>query len=343
MRDNGCCSSYGGQEKKGAELRTALSLVVVLGLVGSLAACSSAANDAGSECTPTKSGAASQSVKVTGDFGSKPTVKIKDPLTAKSTQRTVVIDGDGTVAKAGYDITAEFSVYNGSTGKLIDATDYAKAPVAWTLDKNLIAGFTKTLECSTEGSRVVGVIAPKDGIAAEGLESLGLTKDDSLVVVADLLTADKATKALPKATGDAKKLPDTFPAIDLKVADDESGTPTVTLPGGAAPADLQIATTIKGKGAKVADGASVTVNYQGLNWRTGEIFDQSWGKAPATFVTSQVVAGFGQALVGQTVGSQVVVVIPPALGYGPQGGNEQAGITADDTLVFVIDILASKG
>lgn len=325
-------------------MRTALSLVVVIGLVGSLAACS-AATESSPDCTPTKSGAASDSVKVTGEFGTEPTVEIENPLTTTTTQRSVVIEGDGAVAQAGDDITMEFTIYNGATGDVIEdgGTGYADQPAAFTLDENLIAGFTKTLECSTEGSRVVGVFSPADGIVAENLESFGMTEDDSLVMVADLLTAEKAPEVLPKSEGEPQELPEGFPAIDLSIADDETGTPTVTLPGGAAPAELQIATTITGEGEEVAEGASVTVNYQGINWRTGEVFDQSWGAAPATFVTTQVVAGFGQALVGQTVGSQVVVVIPPDLGYGPQGGNEGAGILADDTLVFVIDILATKG
>jgi peptidylprolyl isomerase len=329
-----------GLEKKGAELRTALSLVVVLGLVGSLAACSTAASDSSSECTPTKAGSASKSVKVTGDFGSKPKVKIDDPLTTKSTQRSVVIDGDGTVAKSGYDITAEFSVYNGSTGKLIDATDYAKAPVAWTLDENLIAGFTKTLECATEGSRVVGVIAPKDGIAAEGLESLGLTKDDSLVVVADLLTAEKPAKvapALPKADGEDQPLPDDFPKIGVSLADD--GTPTLTLPDTPAPTELQIAVLKKGDGAKVGTAADVVVHYLGMKWSDKSVFDDSWSRGePAPFNTSGVIPGFTQALEGQTVGSQVLVVIPPALGYGTAAEGSTHEL-ADQTLVFIVDIL----
>jgi peptidylprolyl isomerase len=54
------------------------------------------------------------------------------------------------------------------------------------------------------------------------------------------------------------------------------------------------------------------------------------------------VPGFTNAIVGQTVGSQVLVVIAPADGYGPQGGNSSAGIGKNDTIVFVIDILASE-
>ena len=42
------------------------------------------------------------------------------------------------------------------------------------------------------------------------------------------------------------------------------------------------------------------------------------------------------------MGSQVLAVIAPADGYGPQGGNSSAGIGKDDTLVFVIDILSAE-
>ena len=56
------------------------------------------------------------------------------------------------------------------------------------------------------------------------------------------------------------------------------------------------------------------------------------------FSTDGVIAGFRNALVGQQVGSQVLVVIPPADGYGAQG-QPSAGIGGTDTLVFVIDIL----
>ena len=98
----------------------------------------------------------------------------------------------------------------------------------------------------------------------------------------------------------------------------------------------------KGDGETVADGASVTVHYTGVIWATGETFDSSWTRGePATFSTSGVVEGFSAALVGQTVGSQVLAVIPPAQGYGDTPP-ESSGIGATDTLVFVIDILATR-
>jgi peptidylprolyl isomerase len=99
---------------------------------------------------------------------------------------------------------------------------------------------------------------------------------------------------------------------------------------------------ITGDGAVVKAGDNVTVQYQGVNWTGGKVFDESWGRGPTSFTTDGVIAGFGAAMVGQTVGSRVVVIIPPDQGYGPQGGNSGAGIAKDDTLVFVIDILAAQ-
>ena len=66
----------------------------------------------------------------------------------------------------------------------------------------------------------------------------------------------------------------------------------------------------------------MTVQYTGAIWATGTVFDQSWGGGgPTTFPISGLITGFTQGLVGQTVGSQVVIVIPPGeLGY--EGGND---------------------
>jgi len=55
----------------------------------------------------------------------------------------------------------------------------------------------------------------------------------------------------------------------------------------------------------------------------------------------QVIPGWDERLVGRTVGSRVILEIPPADGYGEQG-NEQAGIKGTDTLFFVVDILGAS-
>ena len=83
------------------------------------------------------------------------------------------------------------------------------------------------------------------------------------------------------------------------------------------------------------------MQYTGVKWSDGTVFDSSWENgAPASFQTTGVVDGFRQALEGQTVGSQVLVVIPPALGLrrGRLVEHELAG----ETLVFVVDILGTQ-
>ena len=55
-----------------------------------------------------------------------------------------------------------------------------------------------------------------------------------------------------------------------------------------------------------------------------------------------MLTGWNDGLAGIPVGSRVMLVIPPALGYGPAGGQPSAGIKKNDTLVFVVDILGSS-
>ena len=57
---------------------------------------------------------------------------------------------------------------------------------------------------------------------------------------------------------------------------------------------------------------------------------------------SQVIPGWDKGLAGQTVGTRVLLVIPPADGYG-KTGSAQAHIKPTDTLVFVVDILGAFG
>jgi peptidylprolyl isomerase len=50
--------------------------------------------------------------------------------------------------------------------------------------------------------------------------------------------------------------------------------------------------------------------------------------------------GLDAGLLGQTVGSRVLLLIPPTDGYGSDG-SATAGIARTDTLAFVVDILAA--
>ena len=92
-------------------------------------------------------------------------------------------------------------------------------------------------------------------------------------------------------------------------------------------------------------GQTVVTQYVGEIWRTSKVFDSSWSRGePFGFTIgatpSQVITGWDKGLIGQTVGSRVMLVVPPGDGYG-KTGSSQAGIKGTDTLVFVVDILGA--
>ena len=93
----------------------------------------------------------------------------------------------------------------------------------------------------------------------------------------------------------------------------------------------------------VTAGQTISVHYTGVVYDGGKQFDSSWDRGqPADFVIGkgQVIAGWDEGLVGQTVGSQVLLVVPPDKGYGADG-QPAAGIKGTDTMVFVVDILGA--
>jgi len=102
---------------------------------------------------------------------------------------------------------------------------------------------------------------------------------------------------------------------------------------------------VEGKGPKVAKGDLLVADYLGSVYATNKVFDNSYDRGqPAGFEigTGKVIKGWDETLVGVNAGSRVLMVVPPAKGYGPEG-NEQAGIKGTDTLVFVVDVIASYG
>lgn len=324
-------------------VRTAASLLLTVGLVASLAACSAPSTDSGEAtapvtCDPIASGSVSDAVEVSGDFGTKPEVTVAFPTTVEATERSVAIEGDGTLAVPGDTVNVNFTLYNGETGEELTTTEYSdEGSTNFVLDDTqFLVGIVRTLECTTVGSRVVGVIPPVDSFGDVGSEQLGVAPGEDIVFVADLVSIKPpAEPALPRANGVDQPAEPGFPTVEL----DADGRPTVTIPDSAPPAEFGLAVLKLGDGAVVADGDDVVVHYEGINWNTGKIFDESWARGePATFNTAAVIEGFTRALVGQTVGSQVIVIIPPELGYGPQGGSAP-DIGATDTLIFVVDIL----
>ncbi|MBP7897688.1 MAG: FKBP-type peptidyl-prolyl cis-trans isomerase [Candidatus Planktophila sp.] len=113
--------------------------------------------------------------------------------------------------------------------------------------------------------------------------------------------------------------------------------PTITAPSGDAPTELIAQDVITGSGTEVVATSTLTVHYTLMKWSDGSILESSWsGGAPATFPLSGVIQGWQQGLLGAKVGGRRLLVIPPALGYGPMAGHP----LEKDTLIFAVDIIA---
>jgi FKBP-type peptidyl-prolyl cis-trans isomerase len=281
----------------------------------------------------TDPGTTSDAVTVTGDANAEPTVTFESPLAAEQTERTVVTEGTGDAVEEGDSVSIAYAAYNATSGAKLTSGgfgDDAGLTVNVVSSQSAIAGILKGVACSNVGDRVAVVITPDDGFGETGNTDLGVAATDQMLFVIDV------KEILPtRATGEDQEPTDGFPTVELA----KNGEPTVTMPKTDPPAELGVEVLKKGDGATVTDASTVTVQYSGSLWATGEEFDSSWGTGPTTFAVSGLITGFTQGLVGQTVGSQVVIVIPPGpLGY--EGGNDQAGISATDTLVFVVDIIS---
>jgi len=269
-------------------------------------------------------------VKITGAEGEQPVLEFDKPLGVAETATKVISKGDGTAIKVGSTASFDFLFVNATDGNVV-GTSYDSDPVDVPFEDSLLTGIYKGLDGQKAGSRVLVGIAPKDGPGADSTS--GLTDTDSLLFLVDI---HDVRFPLQRAEGTAVPPVAGLPTVTL--ADD--GAPTITVPEGDPPAELVVQPLIEGACDVVESGQTITVNYTGVLYDDGTEFDSSWSSgSPASFPigTGGVIPGWDKGLVGQHVGSQVLLVIPAADGYGDTGSGDT--IPPGATLVFVVDIL----
>lgn len=116
--------------------------------------------------------------------------------------------------------------------------------------------------------------------------------------------------------------------------------PTITIPAGEAPADLEIVDEVIGDGAEATVGSRVVVHYVGVAWSTGAEFDASWNRGDTfdfRLGAREVIEGWDRGVKGMRVGGRRRLTIPPHLGYGSRGAG--GVIKGGETLVFVVDLV----
>lgn len=119
--------------------------------------------------------------------------------------------------------------------------------------------------------------------------------------------------------------------------------PKVSVPSGPPPQQLVSQDLKQGSGKTAAAGDQVEVNYVGVLYSNGDMFDASWGKAAEPFSfklgAGEVIPGWDQGLVGMKVGGERKLIIPPDLAYGKEGS---FSIPPNSTLVFQVKLLGVK-
>jgi FKBP-type peptidyl-prolyl cis-trans isomerase len=321
-----------------------LTLIALPALLA-VSACTSSSGGSSSSTTALPTANASQAaalgadgdVAVSGAFDKQPTVSIPSATASSNLAAKTLIEGTGPTFNSNSVAIADYTTYlwDGKTNKMVGTT-YASGGYPQEMqDSQMLPGLVEGLNGKTQGSRVLVIVPPADAYGSGGDPQEGLSGSDTLVFVIDILgvypgsdgvtgTMTQAGAGLPTVTG--------------------ATSPKITIPSSAAPSGLEAKTLIQGSGPVVKAGQYILAQYVGVNWRTGKQFDSSWSRKTPLWTeigakTPQVITGWN-ALEGHTVGSRVLLIIPPADGYG-KSGQSSAGIKGTDTLVFEVDILAA--
>jgi FKBP-type peptidyl-prolyl cis-trans isomerase len=315
--------------------RAAAFVVIPLIAAAAVAGCGSSSSS--KPTTPTVT--SNDAVTATGSFGATPKVTIPAKKAAASLYTKTLIQGTGTKLTTADTLEGNFVLYDwsGTTHKLLGSTYGSGGPTLFA--GQMLPGLETALIGQKIGSRVLAVIPPKDAFGSSGNSQIGVKGTDTLVFVIDMVKTYSNTSGVPGAqTSDGGGSLPTVRAATGKA-------PVITIPDANPPKTLQVDPLIKGTGAKVKSGQEILVQYTGVIWRTGKVFDSSWSRSePYTteIGVGQVITGWDKGLVGQNVGSRVMLIVPPADGYGSTG-QSSAGIKGTDTLVFVVDIIAAVG
>ena len=290
-----------------------------------------------STCEPTLPTGSAALVEAPGALGTKPTVDFPMPLVSRSAAVDVISEGTGAIVTEGDYVDFDATVVRGDDQTELTATSY----VAGQSERLHVLRGTNVISeaflCQRAGSRIAltGTVQEIFG----DVTGNALQATDTVAVVFDVVASYRG-----KSSGTAQLAQDGMPAV----TSDPTGRPGIAVPATDAPTELRISTLTKGDGAVVAEGQTVVAHYAGVLWG-GSVFDSTWDKdRPANLVAQDftkndgqgVVPGFAKALIGQTIGSRVLVVIPPSEGY--PAGKAPSSIPDGSTMIFVIDILGTR-
>ena len=314
---------------KGVAACCSAAMLVALAGCGGDAQGTASSTSASASSSASSSGVAALTemtgITASNEIGQKPVIALPTvPYTVPDGGYQILQEGNGAPIEEGSRLCMQSTAVSAKTGAEIYSS-WTDAPDCSTLftESGLRDGLYDVLKSHKVGTLI-----------ALGVNDASATDDaqKSYIMATTIMSADKD---YTRAEGDAvADVPANLPKVTL----DGNGKPSIDMNGYQPDGTLVAQPLIKGKGAAVKDTNTVKVNYTG--WLTnGTQFDSSWDRGQAAeFSLDQVVTGWKEGLTGQTVGSQVLVIVPPDKGYGNQASGS---IPANSTLVFVVDILAA--
>ena len=323
---------------------------VLLLLLAGLLVCATAAcgNGSGSDSSSDSGKAQAKSsvdmgdtisgLKVTGSFGTAPTVKVDRAVKVDKPVTQVLSAGHGQPVMANKKAMLDITLVQGKDGKQLFSSAQQGSPTQVTMQENqffkvLIDG----LVGKPQGSRVAIAATVKDIWGASGASQLPLKPTDTVVWVVDVLSVEP-THVLNGPQGKQLTPPAHAPTVEQSKGRvtglDFSKAPKQP------PKKLQVIPLVQGNGPVVKPGQLVTFNYYGAVWGRKQAFDSSFAAGtPATFGVGVhgLIPAWDKVIPGLKRGSRVLIIAPPQDAYGAQG--QPPKIPKNATLAFVVDVL----
>jgi len=254
-------------------------------------------------------------VTLIGNPGTMPFFNFDPPLTITGEVARVADEGTGRAVEPGHAVAVHVASFNAKTETIV-ASSYEQGPELLLADQgSLPQALLEAMVGARVGSRVL-FGAPVDGVT--------MIHSFEILATEPVFRRAEGTVVTPQVD---------LPVITLSV----DGEPTMQPAKGDPPGNLIVQPLIKGDGDPVGAESWLVVNYSTWLWNGTKVVS-TWEDGHSTVMRMpDAIIGWQEGLEGQTIGSQVMLVVPPAKAYGTEATES---VPAGSTVVTIVDILA---
>lgn len=294
---------------------------------------------------PAGPGGASDAITTSGAFGEVVEAEMPSPLRADALQVSRDGEGHGAAVTEHGVLEASLAIFDADDGAELEA--YAplgggteSVPLTMTSIAASAPGLAEALRCGREGERLVAVMPGTEYFGDQVAAQIGAA-ERTIVAVVDV------TRVFPSsAWGTVLPPADGFPAVVTA----PDGRPGITMPSQDPPTELRSSLRVVGNGDVVETGDEVTMHVSVFSWQAGgegTYLGSTWDESNTvlqlvTRTTGEDDGLYGATpeLVGERVGSQLVIIVPAEQAERLQGPVSSFR-TSNQAVVLVVDLLAT--